>query len=190
MVVVAHHAMADATEPTGTFPTGAAIFLGLGIGGFFDGILIHQLLQWHHMGTSAGYPVRGLEDASQLLHNLKINTVFDGLFHVAAYIFVLIGLVWLWRVSRRSHIRWSTTFFVGGLLVGFGLFNLAEGIVDHHLLQIHHVNETVPREQWIYWDIGFLIWGAVMVVGGWLLWRSGKRDNVELRGAKTRQRVS
>jgi len=26
---------------------------------------------------------------------------------------------------------------------------VVQGIVDHHLLGIHHVNETVPREQWI-----------------------------------------
>ena len=46
--------------------------------------------------------------------------------------------------------------------MGFGLFNLVEGIVDHHILGIHHVNETVPPEQWIYWDVGFLVWGALM----------------------------
>jgi len=27
----------------------AGIFLGLGLGGFVDGILLHQILQWHHM---------------------------------------------------------------------------------------------------------------------------------------------
>ena len=60
--------------------------------------------------------------------------------------------------------------------MGFGIFNLVEGIIDHHLLGIHHVNETVPREQWIYWDIGFLIWGAVMLIGGWLLLKRGKEE--------------
>lgn len=182
--------MADATASTEAFPTGAAIFLGLGIGGFFDGIVLHQILQWHHMATSAGYPVRGLEDASQMLHNLKINTVFDGLFHVSAYIFVLIGLVWLWNVSRRAHMRWSAKLFVGGLLIGFGLFNLIEGIVDHHLLGLHHVNETAPRDQWVYWDIGFLLWGAAMVLVGWLLWRRGRRDDAKGREATTRQSIS
>jgi hypothetical protein len=63
-----------------------------------------------------------------------------------------------------------------GLLMGFGIFNLAEGIVDHQLLGIHHVNETVARDQWIYWDIGFLVWGALMLIGGFLLWQSGKRE--------------
>jgi uncharacterized membrane protein len=55
---------------------------------------------------------------------------------------------------------------LGALLIGFGLFNLVEGMVNHQFLGLHHVNETVPREQWIYWDVGFLIWGAAMLAGG------------------------
>jgi uncharacterized membrane protein len=65
---------------------------------------------------------------------------------------------------------------VGAMLVGFGVFNLVEGIVDHHLLGIHHVNETVLPDQWVFWDVGFLIWGALMLIGGWLLWRTGRRE--------------
>ena len=42
----------------GSFPVSAGILFGLGLGGFFDGIILHQVLQWHHMLTSAGYPVQ------------------------------------------------------------------------------------------------------------------------------------
>jgi uncharacterized membrane protein len=170
---MAQQPLSPASEPNVThgrgFPSGAGIFLGLGLGGFFDGIVLHQILQWHHMATSAGYPADSVA-------NLRFNTLLDGLFHAATYIFVAIGLGLLWRAAHRTHIRWSTKMLIGTMLMGFGLFNLAEGIVDHHLLGLHHVNETVSREQWIYWDIGFLIWGAAMLVGGWLLWRSGRRD--------------
>ena len=69
---------------------------------------------------------------------------------------------------------------VGTIVMGFGIFNLVEGIIDHEILGIHHVNETVLPDQWIYWDIGFLIWGAAMVVGGWLLLRAGERDRVRM----------
>ena len=34
------------------FPKSAGILLGVGLGGFFDGIVLHQLLQWHHMITN------------------------------------------------------------------------------------------------------------------------------------------
>ena len=63
----------------------------------------------------------------------------------------------------------------GTILMGFGIFNLVEGIVNHHLLEIHHVNETVPVDQWLYWDLGFLAWGAIMLVAGWALLAAGKR---------------
>lgn len=151
------------------FPTAAGIFFGLGLGGFFDGIVLHQVLQWHHMVTSAGYPPDTVE-------NLKFNTLMDGLFHATTYIFIVIGLVLLWRTAHRSHVRWASKLLAGPVLMGFGLFNLVEGIISHHLLGIHHVNETVPRDQWIYWDIGFLIWGAVLWIGGWFLWKAGKRE--------------
>ena len=157
------------------FPTSAGIFLGLGLGGFLDGIVLHQVLQWHHMATSAGYPADTVE-------NLQFNTLLDGLFHASTYVFVLIGLILLWRTAHRTHVRWSGKLLVGSLLMGFGLFNVVEGLVDHHLLGLHHVNETAPREQWIYWDIGFLMWGAAMLVGGWTLLRAGKREAAEVHG--------
>jgi uncharacterized membrane protein len=62
------------------------------------------------------------------------------------------------------------------MLIGFGLFNVVEGIIDHHLLGIHHVNETVPPAQWIYWDVAFLVWGALMLLGGWRLLRTGRQE--------------
>src|SRR5688572_3302298 len=141
----------------------AGILLGLGLGGFFDGIVLHQILQWHHMLTSAGYPPTSVE-------NLEINTLWDGLFHAATYIFTGLGLGMLWQAARRRHGPWS-----GTLLLGWGGFNVVEGIIDHHVLGIHHVNETVPRDQWLVWDLAFLAWGAAMLVGGWLLLRAGRR---------------
>jgi uncharacterized membrane protein len=156
------------------FPISAGILLGLGLGGFFDGIVLHQVLQWHHMLTSAGYPATSVP-------NLEINTLWDGFFHVSTYIFVLLGLLVLWRAARRTHGRWSSTLLTGTILMGFGLFNLVEGLVDHHLLGIHHVNETVPPEQWLYWDIGFLVWGALMLLGGWRLMQRGRQETPTTR---------
>jgi len=152
-----------------SFPTMAGILLGLGIGGFFDGIVLHQLLQWHHLVTSAGYPPDSVE-------NLKVNTFWDGVFHAGTYLFTLAGLLLLWRAARRPHGPWPKRLLPGTLLMGFGLFNLVEGLINHQILGLHHVNETVPREQWIYWDLGFLAWGGAMLVGGFALWRAGKRD--------------
>ena len=147
--------MATASEDR-HFPVSAGILLGLGLGGFFDGIVLHQILQWHHIATSAGYP-------ADTLANLELNVT-------AA------GLLLLWRTARKPHFRWSAKLLFATILMGFGIFNLVEGIVDHHILGLHHVNETVPRDQWILWDLGFLIWGAGMLIGGWMLYKSGTGD--------------
>lgn len=157
------------------FPTSAGVLLGLGLGGFFDGIVLHQMLQWHHMVTSAGYPADSVP-------NLQFNTLLDGLFHATTYVFVAIGLTILWRAARTTHVRWSSKMLIGAMLIGFGIFNLVEGVIDHQILAIHHVNETAPREQWMYWDVGFLVWGAAMLVGGWLLWRAGRHATARLTG--------
>jgi uncharacterized membrane protein len=154
------------------FPVSAGILFGLGLGGFFDGIMLHQVLQWHHLVTSAGYPPESVE-------NLKFNTLLDGLFHASTYVFVVLGLIMLWRTAHRSHLWWSGKLLVGTMLMGFGIFNLVEGIINHQLLGLHHVNETVPRDQWAYWDVGFLLWGAVMLIGGWALFRSGRQETAE-----------
>jgi uncharacterized membrane protein len=158
------------------FPLLAGLLLGLGLGGFFDGIVLHQILQWHHMLTSAGFP-------ADSVRNLQVNTLADGLFHASTYVFVFWGLVRLWRAARQPHFRWSAGLLGASMLMGFGLFNLVEGLVNHQLLGIHHVNETVPPGQWIFWDIGFLLWGLAMLVGGWLLLRhfSLKTDAMALR---------
>jgi uncharacterized membrane protein len=58
------------------------------------------------------------------------------------------------------------------MLAGWGLFNVVEGIVDHHLLTIHHVRDDVPDPLW--WDVGFLAFGAALIGLGVVLRRSGR----------------
>ena len=65
--------------------------------------------------------------------------------------FLLIGLFLLWRTAHRRHLYWSSRLLIGTMLLGFGIFTTVEGIIDHHLLGIHHVNETVALEHWLVW---------------------------------------
>lgn len=152
------------------FPVVAGILFGLGLGGFFDGIVLHQVLQWHHM-VSSWYPPGTVQ-------NLQFNTLWDGIFHSATYVFVAVGLFVLWRHAQRRRMTWSTSLLIGTLLLGWGIFNVVEGLIDHQLLGVHHVNESVPPEQRLAWDIGFLTWGALMVLGGWWLLRRGPATGV------------
>jgi uncharacterized membrane protein len=160
-------------QADGHFPVSAGILFGLGLGGFFDGIVLHQMLQWHHM-VSSWYPVTTIE-------NLELNTFWDGIFHSATYMFVVAGLFILWRTAKRRHLYWSTKLLSGAMLLGFGLFNTLEGLTNHHLLGIHHVNELVDREQWFYWDLGFIIWGATMIALGWWVLRAGQMESNKRR---------
>jgi uncharacterized membrane protein len=61
---------------------------------------------------------------------------------------------------------------IGGALVGWGLFNVVEGVVDHHLLRLHHVR---PGPDQLAYDLGFLAWGALMLVVGVVLVRGSWR---------------
>lgn len=154
------------------FPVSAGILFGLGLGGFFDGIVLHQILQWHHM-LSSWYPI-------DTIPNLELNTRWDGLFHSATYVFVVLGLFLLWRAAHRTHLYWSSKLLAGSLLIGWGLFNLVEGLIDHEILGVHHVNERAPPEQWLYWDIGFLLWGGAMLAAGLGLVVVGKGEEASL----------
>jgi len=159
----------------GKFPSAAALLLGIGLGGFLDGIVFHQVLQWHHMASS-WYPPTTLE-------NLRLNTLWDGLFHSATYLVVVAGIAAFWRTASTRELYWSVEMLVGGLLVGWGGFNLVEGLVDHEVLGIHHVNETVPADQRVFWDLAFLLWGALMVVLGRGLIALGQRHRRVRDGA-------
>ncbi|MCX2729264.1 DUF2243 domain-containing protein [Saccharopolyspora sp. NFXS83] len=149
------------------------IVLGAGLGGFVDGILLHQVLQWHHMLSSTNSDhigVRYYDPAS--VSGLEMNTVWDGLFHTVCWLAVLVGLALLYsRVTRRRRRVWASRVLWGWVLVGWGMFNLVEGVVDHHVLGIHHVRSG-PHQWW--WDVGFLLLGALLVVGGHLLQRGGR----------------
>ncbi len=135
----------------------AGIFLGLGLGGFVDGIVLHQILQWHHMLSN----VKPLVN----LPNIDLNMAWDGLFHVLDWVLTVVGVVLLWRAGGRDDVPWSSNIFFGSLLIGAGLFNLVEGIIDHHILGIHHV-KSGPHQ--LAWDLGFLGVGGLLVLVGWV----------------------
>ena len=143
-----------------------SLLLGLGLGGFVDGIVLHQLLGWHHMLTDTG------EHPAGALAGLEANVVADGVFHVGTWLLVAAGTTTMlraWRAGRLAP-RWSS--HVGLLLAGWGAFNLVEGLVDHQLLGVHHVRDDLGGP--LAWDLGFLALGAVQVVAGLLLHRRGR----------------
>jgi uncharacterized membrane protein len=149
----------------------AGLVLGVGLGGFFDGILLHQILQWHNMLSSVVPPTN--------LVAMKYNMIWDGIFHAAVWTACCIGLGLLFRAGRRNDAAWSGRLLVGSLLGGWGLFNLVEGTIDHFVLGLHHVH---PGEGQLAWDVGFVgIAGVGFLLLGYAIARSARRDRREAR---------
>ncbi|HVL14584.1 MAG TPA: DUF2243 domain-containing protein [Gemmata sp.] len=155
----------------------AGLLLGVGMGGFVDGILFHQILQWHNM-VSAKYPTAGSvpltgQDTETLRRNVEVNMFWDGVFHAFTWTMNLLGLQLLFAAGRRADVPWSRRTLVGAMLLGWGTFNFVEGVVDHHLLHVHHVREDLGESAW---DYAFLASGVVLAGVGWLLLRAGRDD--------------
>ena len=141
-----------------------SFILGIGLGGFVDGIVLHQVLQWHHMLTGD----RGGEPATTVA-GLEANTLADGLFHAATWVCVVVGTVLAYRAWQRGELAPPWRAHVGMLLAGWGAFNLVEGVIDHQLLGLHHVRDDLGAP--LGWDLGFLAFGALLVAGGLALAR-------------------
>jgi uncharacterized membrane protein len=130
----------------------------VGCGGVIDGIVLHQLLQWHHMTSHGKIP----SDVA----GLQAQVLADGIFHAASWVLVVGGLV-LVLVGRGDP---APPRVVAGLLIaGWGLFNLVEGLINHHLLGVHHVRDDLGGP--LAWDLGFLALSLALLAGGLLLAR-------------------
>ena len=141
--------------------------LGLGLGGFVDGIVLHQVLQWHHLLTDTGdHPMTSVA-------GLEANTLADGFFHVATWLIVVGGMVLAVRAWQRGDLAPPWRLQIGMLLLGWGVFNVVEGLVDHQILGLHHVRDDLGGP--IGWDLGFLAFGAALIAVGWLLARDAGR---------------
>ena len=145
----------------------SGLLYGVGLGGFVDGILLHQVLQWHHMVSHVdAYP-------TTTLSGLQANVLADGLFHVLTWVFVLAGSITTVVSWRQGRLAPSWSFHLGLMLTGWGLFNVVERLVDHQVLGVHHVRDDLGGP--LSWDIGFLVFGVLLVVGGWALHKRGAR---------------
>ena len=157
------HAQVQARPGSLTTP---GVLLGLGLGGLVDGIVLHQLVQWHNMVSSTErWPVTTLE-------GMEANMRADGLFHAATFILILLGLWALWSAMRNAG-SGSGRALVGWMLVGWGIFNVVEGVIDHEILGIHHVKEGANE---LPWDVAFLAFGVLLVIVGWMLTRDQARE--------------
>jgi uncharacterized membrane protein len=138
--------------------TWAGYLLGFSLGGFFDGILLHQILQWHHLLSAVDRPP---------FQDLRVQVMADGLFHAAMYLIALIGL---WNLFRARHIfagRAADRLLVANALIGFGVWHVVDAVLFHWTLEIHHIR--MDRDP-LFWDIlWFVVFGLLFIGAGiWL----------------------
>ncbi len=168
-MAVASPPQADAGPDAASYRLPLFLF-GVGLGGFVDGIVLHQILQWHHMLSDTS------DGPMDTVAGLERNTLADGLFHAFAFTVVVVALYLTLRIRRRrpAALAPSWAVIVGWLLIGWATFNLVEGVVDHHLLRVHHVRDDVADP--LPWDLAFLAISAVLLGVGVALLKSSSSD--------------
>jgi uncharacterized membrane protein len=123
---------------------------------------LHQILEWHNMGSSVLPPTT--------MEAMRRNMVWDGEFHAAVWAITLLGIFLLLHDARHGVPLPSARAFAGQLLLGWGAFNVVEGLVDHHVLNLHHVRDLpthVPRYDWLFLAVA----GVGFALLGWTLAR-------------------
>lgn len=85
--------------------------LGFSHGGFFDGILLHQILQWHHLLIAL---------QQEPFRDIKVQILADGLFHALMYLIATAALWQLWRSRSEFAAERADHILVADLLIGFG----------------------------------------------------------------------
>ena len=150
--------------------TTAGILLGIGLGGFVDGIALHQLFQWPNRLSHWLPPTT--------MAPLQRTMVWEGLFHACVWLVTLLGVLLLWSAASQQETLPALGAFSGQLLCGWGVFNLVEGIIAHQILGVHDVRQ-VPNDT--VYNLTFLAVGGVgLLLVGWRLMQTRRRDVIEL----------
>lgn len=138
---------------------GAGVF-GFGFGALVDVVVFHFVFQHHHLLSGRIDPTTAA--------GFRRNVLYDGLFSLAMLAVMIVGITLIWRALDRSRRRFSATSTLGAVLVGGGVFNLYDGVVDHYVLGLHDVvhGTTAWNPHWIGVSL------AMLALGGWLLSRA------------------
>jgi uncharacterized membrane protein len=133
--------------------------LGFGLGGFFDGILLHQVLQWHHLLINVEGPV---------FEDMKVQILADGLFHVLMYIIAITGLWLLWKARKEYAERAADRLLLANAFIGFGVWHILDSVLSHWILGIHRIR--VDADNVLFWDLlWFVVFGLIPVAIGIML---------------------
>jgi uncharacterized membrane protein len=126
----------------------SGVVLGVAFSGFFDGILLHQILQWHHLISLVPGP---------RYQDPRVQIAADGLFHALMYGLAVLGLALLWTRDRR---RSGDLALWRSVALGFGAWNIVDVALFHWILRWHHIRLDTSAP--IAWDVAWLVLFGVL----------------------------
>lgn len=150
----------------------SGVLLGFGLGGFFDGILLHQILQWHHL-------LSALE--GKAFRDIRVQILADGFFHALMYGIAVLGLWLLWRTRGESAARTAGRMLLANAMIGFAAWHIADTIFSHWITGIHRIRMDSPNP--LLWDILWLVLFGLGPLAAGLLLRRGGGPGPRLPGA-------
>ena len=129
----------------------AGVLIGIGVAAFIDETVFHQLLHWHHF-----------YDRSTATAGL----VSDGFFHAGGWLCVVGGLFLFADLQRRGITRVRRV--VAGGLLGWGGFQLYDGLIQHKVFDLHQIRYDVDL---LPYDLAWNVAAGIGVLLGLLLLR-------------------
>lgn len=124
----------------------SGVLFGIGIAGFIDETVFHQLLRWHHFYDKS---------------TTAIGLISDGIFHAFSW-FATIGGLFIFADLQRRKALWNGLWW-GGVLIGSGGFQLYDGTIQHKIMRIHQIRYV---ENVMYYDIIWNIVAILMIILG------------------------
>jgi uncharacterized membrane protein len=150
-----------AVTTTSTSATGRSIWsgvlIGVGVAAFLDETVFHQLLHWHHFYDKS---------------TADIGLVSDGFFHAGGWLAIVAGLFLFADLQRRQAA--SRTRLWGGGFLGWGVFQLYDGLIQHKVFGLHQIRYHVDV---LPYDVVWNVAGATGALIGLFLLRRVARES-------------
>jgi uncharacterized membrane protein len=152
-MMTSHPYASDANQPVARLAGRsilAGVLMGIGVAGFIDETVFHQILHWHHF-YDKGSATAGL--------------VSDGFFHAGSWICIVVGIFLFADLQRRGATVPKRVW--AGALLGWGGFQVYDGLFQHKVLRLHQIRyhvDILPYD--LVWNIAG---GIGFLIGIWLL---------------------
>ena len=150
----------------------AAGVFGFGFSGLIDVLVLHHILQWHHL-LSGIYPMNTLD-------GLRTNILADGLFSVGMILIMGVGAGLLWQSERRTAVPLAVRPLAGAAVIGLGIFDVYDAIVDHALLGLHQPvgSGGQPLSLGGQYNPHWIVVSLLFVAAGYYVYRTGMREGM------------